>query len=589
MISGAARYFPILDWARRYDRPTLGADLLAAGIVTIMLIPQSLAYATLAGLPPQMGLYASVAPLLVYAVFGTSRAMAIGPVAVISLMTASAASRIGPQGSPDYIGAALILAMLCGLMTLLMGLLRLGALAKLLSNPVVNGFTIASSVIIAASQLGPLLGIATPGQTITNISINFAAHVQGTNGPTATIGILATAFLFWVRKGFKPLLVKIGLPKGAADVIAKAGPILAIALTTAAVVSLDLEAQGVRIVGDIPKGLPTPAFPSEPASRWIELLMPALFISIIGFVSSISVAQTLAAKRRQKVDPSQEMIALGVSNVAAAVTGAFPVTGGFARSVVNFDAGAQTPAAGAYTALGIAIAALLLTPLLYHLPIATLAATIIVAVLSLVNIREVIDIWRYSKNDFAAMAATIIATLFVGVEVGLAIGVALSVLLYLYRSSEPHVAVVGQVPGTQHFRNVLRHSVVTSPEVITLRIDESLTFTNASWLESKVMGLIGNQRQVKHVILMFSAVNAVDASALESLMSLNLRLQTAGIDLHLSEVKGPVMDRLERSTFLQALTGRIFLSQYDAFRTLAPKACDALPPDTFHNTDGAGI
>ena len=590
MATGLTRYFPILEWGRGYDRPTLTADLVAAVVVTIMLIPQSLAYATLAGLPPQMGLYASIAPLVAYAMFGTSRTMAIGPVAVVSLMTASAASGVAAQGSPEYARAALVLALLSGGMMLLMGLLRLGALAKLLSNPVVNGFTIASSVIIAASQIGPLVGVKTSGQTLYAIGKSLADHIAGFNPWTAVLGAAATAFLFWVRKGFKPLLVALGLKGPTAALVAKTGPVLAIVATTLAVTAFGLSGKGVATVGLVPIGLPPLTPPPAVGPLWLKLILPSLFISVIGFVSSISVAQALAAKRRQKIDASQELVGLGISNIAAALTGGFPITGGFARSVVNFDAGAETPAAGAYTAVGLAVAALVLTPLLYFLPIATLAATIIVAVLSLVDFPEMVRVWRYSKRDFAAMAATIIITMAIGVEAGLAAGVALSILLYLQRASAPHVAIVGQVPGSQHFRNVDRHDVITAPHVLMARIDESLTFANASWLESKVLELVAEQPRVRDVVLMCSAVNDIDASALESLVALNLRLKDAGVGLHLSEVKGPVMDRLKRSSFGDALNGRIFLSQYEAFRALAPAACDSRSAvDPSQNMAGEGI
>ncbi|MBI1187857.1 MAG: sulfate permease [Alphaproteobacteria bacterium] len=583
------RYFPILGWARAYDSRTLTSDLVAAVVVTIMLIPQSLAYAMLAGLPPQVGLYASIAPLIAYAVFGTSRALAVGPVAVISLMTAAAAGQVAAQGTPEYIAAALTLALLSGLFLLLMGLLRLGEFANLLSHPVVSGFITASGLIIAASQLGPLLGVRTSGQTMVDIVRTFAIGIEAINPWTAAIGFTSLAFLFWVRKGLKPLLVRAGLKPRPADLLAKAGPIFAVIAATLAVTALALAEEGVRIVGAIPVGLPPLTPPLLDADLVLQLAAPALFISVIGFVESVSVARTLAAKRRQSVEPDQELIGLGASNVAAALTGGYPVTGGFARSVVNFDAGAETPAAGAFTAVGIAAAALFFTPLLYNLPIATLAATIIVAVLSLVDFAAIARIWRYSKRDFTAMAATILVTLVLGVEAGVIAGVGLSVLLFLHRASKPHVAIVGQVPGTQHFRNVLRHDVVTAPHVLMMRIDESLTFANANWLEGHVLSKVAQEKALKHVVLMCSAVNAIDASAHESLEALNHRLADAGVMLHLSEVKGPVMDRLRRAHFLDELTGEVFLSQYDAFRALAPAVCDSRASDVAAQSSGAGI
>lgn len=386
-MKALARYMPILEWGRGYGGATVTNDLVAAAIVTIMLIPQSLAYAMLAGLPPEIGLYASILPIIAYALFGTSRTLAVGPVAVISLMTLTAASAVAPAGSAEFIAAALVLAFLSGLILLLMGVFKLGFLANLLSHPVVSGFITASGIIIATSQLKSILGISASGQAMPELVRTLLTNVGGTNLPTLIIGALATAFLFWVRKGLKPLLVQLGLKPRIADLTAKAGPIAAVAVSTLAVVLLDLEAQGVRVVGEIPQSLPPLTVPLFDADLWQRLAIPALFLSIIGFVESVSVAQTLAAKKRQRIDPDQELIGLGAANIAASFTGGYPVTGGFARSVVNFDAGAQTPAAGAFTAVGIAIAALFLTPLLASLPIATLAATIIVAVLSLVDFK----------------------------------------------------------------------------------------------------------------------------------------------------------------------------------------------------------
>jgi SulP family sulfate permease len=328
---------------------------------------------------------------------------------------------------------------------------------------------------------------------------------------------------------------------------------------------------GVNIVGDVPQSLPPLTLPGLSPDLIKSLLVPAILISVIGFVESISVAQTLAAKKRQRIDPNQELIGLGAANLGAAFTGGFPVTGGFSRSVVNFDAGSETPAAGIYTAIGLAIAALALTPLVYYLPNATLAATIIVAVLSLVDFSILKKTWGYARADFAAVAATIVLTLVMGVEVGVASGVAISVLLHLYKTSRPHVAEVGLVLGTQHFRNVKRHSVKTIPQVLTLRMDESLYFVNARFLEDLVQSRVTTGCEIKDVILMFSAVNEVDFSALESLEAINLRLTDMGVGLHLSEVKGPVMDRLRKSHLISDLNGNVFLSQYDAWANLTRK------------------
>lgn len=562
---------PILDWGRRYDRATLAADGLAALIVTIMLIPQSLAYALLAGMPPEVGLYASIAPLLAYAVFGSSRVLAVGPVAVVSLMTATALAPHAAAGSAGYWAAAMTLALLSGLMLLGLGLLRLGFLANFLSHPVISGFISASAVVITASQLKTLLGIRAEGDTLPPLLLSLARHLHDVHWLTAAIGASATLFLFWVRKGLRPLLVSWGVAPRAADMLAKAGPVAAIAATAFLTWAFGWHTHGVKIVGAIPGGLPPLTLPSFDPALWRELAVPALLIGVVGFVESVSIGHALAAKRRQRLVPDQELVALGASNVSAAFTGGFPVTGGFARSVVNFDAGAQTPAAGIFTAAGIALASLLLTPALYFLPQATLAATIVVAVLSLVDLDGLRRTWAYSRTDFSAMAATLLATLVLGVEEGLIAGVAVSLLLYLYRSSRPHIAVVGLVPGTQHFRNVLRHQVLTSPRLLSLRVDESLWFANARALEDAVSREVSGRPDLEHVVLQCTAINDIDASALESLEAVAQRLRAAGIALHLSELKGPVMDRLHGTEFMHALTGRVFLSHFDAVRELTPE------------------
>lgn len=564
-----SQYFPILDWGRTYDKTAFSNDMIAAVIVTIMLIPQSLAYALLAGLPPEAGIYASIAPIILYAIFGTSRSLAVGPVAVVSLLTASAIGQVAEQGTAGYAVAALTLAFMSGGFLLLMGLLRLGFLANFLSHPVIAGFITASGILIAASQLKHILGVSAHGHTLPVMLSSIVAHLDQVNWITLLIGGGATAFLFWVRKNLKPALRSLGVKPLLADVLTKAGPVAAVVATTVAVWQFDLAEKGVKIVGDVPRSLPPLTMPGFSPDLLGALLMPAILISVIGFVESVSVAQTLAAKKRQRIDPDQELIALGASNLGAAFTGGFPVTGGFSRSVVNFDAGAQTPAAGAFTAAGLAMAAIGLTPLVYYLPNATLAATIIVAVLSLVDLSILQKTWAYSRADFTAVAVTIFLTLGMGVEIGVAAGVAISVLLHLYKTSRPHVAEVGLVPGTEHFRNIHRHKVETVPAVLTLRVDESLYFANARFLEDLIQKRVTDGCAIRDVILMFSAVNEVDYSALESLEAINARLTDMGVGLHLSEVKGPVMDRLKRSHFMEQLNGRVFLSQHEAWQELS--------------------
>ncbi len=564
-----SRHLPVLSWAPKYNRTTLSADLVAAVIVTIMLIPQSLAYAMLAGLPPEVGLYASIAPLLIYAFLGTSMTLAVGPVAVASLMTASAIGELVTLGTPEYLGAAIVLALMSGAMLMVMGFARLGFLANFLSHSVISGFITASALIIAVGQLRHVLGIDAHGHTLIAQITSLNAHLSETNLYTLGVGVAVIAFLVWSRKKLAPLMQKLGVSAPLAGGVSKLAPIVAVALSTLAVWYLELAQFGVDIVGDIPRGLPSPVLPSFDAELWGTLLVPALAIGVIGYVETISVAQTLAAKRRERIDPDQELVALGASNIGAAVSGGFPVTGGFSRSVVNFDAGARTPAAGAFTAIGIALATLFLTPFLFQLPKVTLAATIIVAVLSLIDLDMIKRTWVYSKTDFAAMSATILGTLGLGVEIGIALGVIASLVLFLARTARPHIAVVGRVPGTEHYRNIKRHAVETVPGMLAIRVDESLYFPNARFLEDKINELVASDTRIKDVVLLCSSVNHIDASALESLEHISRRLQDAGITLHLSEVKGPVMDQLKRSEFFEILTGKVFLNHFAAEAELA--------------------
>ncbi|GAP34725.1 sulfate permease [Piscinibacter sakaiensis] len=566
---------PCRAWARAYDRDTLAADTVAAAIVTILLIPQSLAYALLAGLPPQAGLYASVAPLLVYAVFGSSRVLAVGPVAVVSLMTAAAIGSLPPDLRADPQGAALVLAALSGAMLLAMGLLKLGLVANFLSHPVISGFITASGLLIAAGQLKGLLGIPLDGHTLPQLLASLAGQLGRVHGPTLAVGAATLAFLFGVRHGLAGLLQRLGLSAGSATLLARAAPVGAIGLATWASWHFGWAAGGMKVVGTVPQGLPPLGLPPGDPALWRALALPALLISVVGFVESVSVGQTLAARRRQRIEPDQELVALGGANLAAAFSGGLPVTGGFARSVVNADAGARTPAAGVFTAAGLLAASLWLTPALYHLPQAVLAATIVVAVLSLVDFGVLARTWRYSKADFAAVAATLLGTLLLGVEPGLVAGVGLSLALHLLRSSRPHIAEVGRVPGTEHFRNVQRHAVQTSERLLGLRVDESLYFANARSLEDRINDAVATRPALQHVVLQCSAVNAIDASALDSLEAIDQRLREAGLALHLSEVKGPVMDKLAGTPFLRALGGRVFLTHFQAVAALAPETLQA--------------
>lgn len=570
-----ASVFPVLQWGRRYDRATLYADAIATLVITMMMIPQSLAYALLAGLPPQLGLYASILPLLLYALFGSSGALSVGPFAISSIMTAAALGVAFPNGSDaDYLAGALVLALSCGVLLLLFGLLRLGFLSNFLSFPVISGFISASALVIGASQLGNLLGIDGGGRNLLEIFAALAAQWSKVNVYTLALGFGAFVFL-----RFGPVLIEralkwLGGRAAVAELLAKTTPLLVMGLSLWGGYYFELETQQVMILGEIPRGLPHFGWPARmqldwPLETWKSLLSSAALISIIGFVSAVSVAQSFAAQRRERIDPNQEAIGLGMANLAAGCSGTFPISASLSRSAVSFKAGARTPAAGAFTALGVCLATLFLTPWLYYLPVAALAAMILVAVMSLIDLGAMRRTWRYNVKDFSALALTLLLTLFYGVELGLVSGVVLSIALHLYRSSHPHVAVLGKLPGTEHFRNLERHQVELHPDLISFRLDASLYFANARFLEDKINALVAQYPQAQHFVLMCSSINDIDASALESLESIDGYLRRANMRFHLSEVKGPVLDGLKRSDFLSRMSGNIYVSHFQAWTDLS--------------------
>ncbi len=572
---------PLVGSLRGYNRESMLSDLIAGLVVTVMLIPQSLAYALLAGVPAEVGMYASILPLVAYAIFGTSRTLSVGPVAIASLMTAVALGKVAETGSSDYVSAAVLLAFLSGGFLIALGVLRLGFLANFLSHTVVSGFITASGILIALSQMKHIVGVKAQGDTFFELLISLLQHLPDVNYYALTVGVGVVYFLFWARRGAAGLMAQWGMDLNTAQLVAKAAPVVGIIVTIAGAVIFDLDAKGVALVGEVPAGLPGLHLPVFSLAMVELLIVPAMAISIIGYVESISVGKTLGAKRGQRVDGNQELVGLGAANLASSFSGGFPVTGGFSRSVVNFDAGASTQIAGILAAIGISLASLFLTPVLFYLPQATLAATIIVAVTGLIDVSIITKTWKLSKSDFYAVALTILGTLVFGVEAGVAAGVLVSLCLYLYRTSKPHIAEVGLIEGTEHFRNILRHKVSTRPEILSLRVDENLFFANAGYLEEYIHSALENNPEVRHLVLMCSACNTIDYSALEVLEAINGHLRNLNITFHLSEVKGPVMDYIKDTGFLEHLTGHVYLSQYQAYMDLSgsPQS-DAMPLKT---------
>ncbi len=574
MTLSLSRLLPILGWAKTYNSNTFGGDLSAGIITAILLIPQAMAYSALAGLPPEIGLYASIAPPILYAFFGSSRTLAVGPVAVASLMVAHALSTIAAQGSSDYIAAALVLSVMIGLCFLLIGVLKLGFLTEFLSHPVMSGFTSAAALMIAFSQLTPFAGFEQKLYFTDLLSVDGLQNIAGrVNGTTLQIGIASILLLYAARKYLGRIIGQIPALAPLAQGLSKTGPLLVLSLMTLIVMTFSLDqTTAVAIIGIIPEGIPSFSFPEAEYSLLQDLAPSALLITLISYVESVAIAKVLAAKRRQKLDVNQEAWGLGFANLGAGFTGGSPVCGGFSRSVVNFSAGANTQAAAIITALLIGFTLAFFTPLFYYVPKTVLAAIILVAILDLVNVKGFIKNLTYDRGDGVAEGITFIAVLGLGIETGLLIGIGMSLTLHFWRSSRPHIAVVGQVGDTEHFRNILRHKVKTYPHLLAIRIDESLFFANATYLENFLINEVARNKEITDVLLICSAVNTIDGSALHTLEMIQDELSAGRVDLHFAEVKGPVMDRLSQTEFFkQHQEGRVFLSTFDAFKTLSKK------------------
>ncbi len=565
-----SRWLPA--WLRRYRREWLGGDLGAGLIVSVMLIPQSLADALLAGLPPQAGLYASVLPLVAYALLGSSMTLAVGPVAVLSLMTAAALSPLAVAGSAEYAMLAILLALMSGLMLFAAGLLRLGFLAYFLSRPVISGFIAGSAVLIALGQLKYLLGIPLPNANAITMLRALPDSIALLNSTTVTIGLLSLLYLVLARTGLPRLMRRLGSAEQLIFLTTRLSTPAIVVVATVYSALQDLHTvAGVAVVGNVPSGLPILSLPSFEAPAMQALFLPALLISLVGFVETVSVGQSLALKRGERIVPDRELLGTGAANIASALSGGFPVTGGFARSVVNVDAGARTPASSLISALLIAFVITGFTGWLHHLPLTVLAATIIVSVLAMVELQELKDAWRYDKADAISLLLTFAGVLIAGVEQGILLGVALSLATLVWRSSRPHMAVVGRVPGTEHFRNIDRHQVETVSGLIALRVDESLYFANARALEDKIESLLQAQADTRCLLLIMSAVNQLDTTALDMLNELDHSLAARSITLQFAEIKGPVLDRLRPTALGKRLEQRVFLSTHQAFADFAKR------------------
>ena len=567
VCSSASAWLP--DWLRPYPKQHAAADLAAGVLVAILVIPQSLAYALLAGLPPQYGLYASIFPVMAYAWFASSRVQAVGPVAITAIMTYAVLTPLAAPGSPDYLVLAAALSLLSGLLVLACGVLRLGFLSQLLSRPVASGFISGSALLIVLSQCKHLFGVPVAGRATLEQLQHLLATLPQANPVTLAIGAAAVLLLVFARRQLAPLLQYLGLSAGSAAFIVRLMPLLAVVAGTLAVIGGDLDRRfGVAVVGTIVPGLPAwqPAMPDW--TLFGQLFLPACTMTLVGMVQNISMAQALAVRRGERVDADAELRGLGAANIVAGLYGGMPVGGGVSRSAVNVAAGAQTQLAGVVTALVTLLLVLWAAPWLNRLPLAVLAASIVVAAASMIDLAALRQAWAYDRADALVWLGTALGVIFLGVDVGIGLGVLFSLATLLFHASTPHIAVVGRLPGSEHFRNVDRHRVETLPTALFLRIDESLFFGNLAAIEARIRQELAAQPACRDLVLVMSAVNRMDSTAVDTLAELNRDLLAGGIRLHLAEVKGPVQDRLQGTELWQTLSGQVFLSASAAFDAL---------------------
>jgi SulP family sulfate permease len=564
------KFIPILGWLRHYPKQDFNSDVFAGFITAILFVPQGIAYAILAGLPAQVGLYASVLPPLVYAFLGTSRTLSVGPVSIAAIMIASALSAPELQQFGSPVEHAVILAAEGGIIMLLMAAFHMGSLVKFISHPVLSGFTSGASILIIFSQLPHLFGVDVKscGSDLNCIVENaFDFNIYAT-----ALGLMSLAILILMGKPLTKWLSSKNLGKALVTGISRTAPLLVVIITTVIVSYYHLaDTQSVTTVGQIPSGLPDLQIFGlfSNSEHWLALLPSAIFISVIAYVESVAIALVTANLRNQRIDTNQELIALGGANLATAISGGMTVAGGFSRTMVNFSAGARTQLAMIIAVVLLSLALVFSTEYFTDIPKATLAAIILVAIMPLIKLKEIAHTFQFDRGDAITQLITLVSVLVLGIEEGIALGVLVTFMVYLRRTSLPHTAVVGRVPGTQSFRNVDRYTVETWPELLMFRVDENITFANIGFITDQILEKVDQQHSTRHLVLICSSVSHIDMTAYEAILTLILSLKNREVTLHLAEVKGPVMDKLNTMDFEQELgEGKIFFHTHDAVKEL---------------------
>ena len=561
-MSRWTRFLPNIDALRDYRRVDFDHDLIAGLVLGVVTVPQAVAYAFLAGLPAQAGLYACLVPITIYAVLGSSRQLVVGPVAIAALMVAATVGEHAPAHSDAYLGITTILCMQVGMLLWLLRLFRMAGIVNLLSHPVITGFVNAAAILIIVSQLTAFTGIAIDrgGSAVDHLA-QLASGIGNLNPVAVGVGTVSLAALWLVRRYAGLWMDDRNHP------ISRTGPVVVAILSTGIVALFGLN---LDTVGHVPAGLPKFALPPLDLGLWLDLAPAAAMIALVTYIESFSIATTLESKQRRRVDASQELVALGTANIGAALTGAYPVAGSFSKSSVNVAAGAKTSVSCLVCAVVILVTLLWLTPLFKYLPHSTLSAIIIVSIFGIIDFSMLREHWRFFRVDVVVHFLTLGGVLLLGVEGGLLLGVGGAIVLFVHRSSRPYIAVVGRLPGSSHFRNVNRYATETSPHVAAIRLDENLHFANANQVEDRFLAIMGRHGEARHLVLVCSAINFIDGTGLEMLRRLNHTLHSRGVALHLSEVKSRVRQRLESTRLVAELSGNLYLTTDEAMRELAP-------------------
>ncbi|TXD96422.1 SulP family inorganic anion transporter [Psychrobacter frigidicola] len=566
MATIAARLIP--RWLRQYQFSILPTDVVAGLVVGVLVIPQSLGYAVLAGLPPVYGLYAAIVPVIVYAWIGSSNVQAVGPAAVTAIMTASALHPYADQGAEQYVLMAGLLALMVGALLWLAGQLKLGWIMQFISRGVSAGFVSGAAVLIFISQLKYLTGIPIAGNGLVGYLSSMLMYARQLHPLTLLIGVSAFTLMVMNRYG-KQWVWQSWLSPTYAKWAERLFPLILLGIAIILSMSLHWTTKGVATIGSIPQGLPTFTLPYLPDFREaLNLLPTAGLMALIAFVSSSSVASAYARLRGETFDANRELTGLGLANLAGGLFQSFPIAGGFSRTAINVDSGAKTPLASLVTVLVMVIALIAFGNALAPLPYAILGATIMAAIIGLIDVTTLKSAWQRDRLDAASFIAAFIGVLVFGLNTGLIIGLMVSFASLIWQSSQPHVAIVGQLADSGHFRNINRHDVITYHNLLIIRIDESLFFGNSEAVHRRVLQATQQYPEAHEIILIMAAVNHIDLTAQEMLSTLNKELAIKNKHLHFSFIKGPVMDIIGETPLMNELTGQVYLSTIDAVDAL---------------------